>query len=803
MCRVTYLVVISSFLAIHCAFGVNYYVSTTGSDTSGDGSQAHPFATLAHAGFQLSDYIPAAQQPGSTICLMSGTYNNTDVAYVRARGTASNPVMVTSCSEKAGDVILTENSQQPVPAYVLQLDQTSYTIVSNLTFQNLSLSAIEIGSNPDSNGYIIPTNNVTVQNCTFKNLGVGTDGEYGIVANDATYLQILNNTMDTMGGLIDGSSGEYGNGEHIYFSNVSYSLIEGNQLYRAPHASITLDQKQAGNTIYGNSQYNFIINNHIEQHMGGGIYVNNNSAYNVVDGNQVYYAGEGTTYGKAGILVEGNQNLIRRNIIAFTGTKVNNVQVGLEVDGIRCIGCTGLSSSVGNRLYNNDVYQSGGFGAQLESTDNLAVQGNIFLNNIFYANDAASGPPDPYNPSYHALALYFSTYHSPNLQWTMFPNGNNFLGNIIGYADSSGNLIANSVLSEYVPSSTAAQFSTLQQLQTNYPRGFSGNLEVKPNFAGPSSLNFALVAGSPGIDAGVPLTKTTAAGTNTTVVPVQDASYFTAGLGIMPGDVIRIANGNPVSVTAVSTNPQQITISAAITFSANSGVFTNYSGVGPDIGALESAQAYSVNWQNMSVGNWTTDSSFSSLVSWRLETRLHNIIPRLPSETQNEQYAWVLSGFGSLYITPDASTLIMQNLAEGNNAYCSVALGGLTDVVVRVQREGNNSSYSLQAWNFKTGMSLTTVGSCGSAGATPPNLSGKTFTLGGTYYNTQNYESAMAFARFYNTANIGVTMPSMIPGGELIRYEFESAANLGADTSGNSPVRNLTIVGMATQIPTP
>ena len=61
------------------ASALNYYVSTTGSDSSGDGSAANPWATIAHAA--------SVVVPGSTVHVAPGTYTgsfNTD-----ASGTAS------------------------------------------------------------------------------------------------------------------------------------------------------------------------------------------------------------------------------------------------------------------------------------------------------------------------------------------------------------------------------------------------------------------------------------------------------------------------------------------------------------------------------------------------------------------------------------------------------------------------------------------------------------------------------------------------------------------------------------------
>jgi hypothetical protein len=266
-----------------------------------------------------------------------------------------------------------------------------------------------------------------------------------------------------------------------------------------------------------------------------------------------------------------------------------------------------------------------------------------------------------------------------------------------------------------------------------------------------------------------------------------------------------------VTVTAVDTlNAQKIYVSQPVTFSANTGVFTNYSGVAPDLGAIESIDALtfvrpdaSIDWLGSSVGTFTTNSSFSSLTSWRMEMRLHGLTARSGREIQYNQYVWILTGFGSISLSADASRLTLQNLGENNNAYCWVSLNGTTDVVVRAERSGNSQPYTFKVWNSMSGMPLTTIEGCGNGGPHPVDLSDQSFTLGGTSWNTQNYEGAMAFARFYTAPDTSTTMPGSTSGADLLGYEFENSSKLGEDSSGNSPARNLQLLGNPIQIPTP
>jgi hypothetical protein len=184
-----------------------------------------------------------------------------------------------------------------------------------------------------------------------------------------------------------------------------------------------------------------------------------------------------------------------------------------------------------------------------------------------------------------------------------------------------------------------------------------------------------------------------------------------------------------------------------------------------------------------------------------MEMHLHGIVARTPGETQYNQNVWIM-GPASIFVAADASAIVMGNTNEGNSNWCTVVLGGITDVVVRAQRPANSAAYTFQVWNKATGALLTTNASCGTAAATPVNLSNVDFSLGGTIWNNQNYKGAMAYARFYPSADTGTTMPSDAPaGGALMQYEFETAGSLGNDSSGAA--RHLTIQGTPTQIPTP
>ena len=66
------------------AQGSMYYVDPAGSDTSGDGSSAHPWQSIIYGATQLT--------AGDTLLINPGTYQGG--VYVNTSGTAAEPVAV-------------------------------------------------------------------------------------------------------------------------------------------------------------------------------------------------------------------------------------------------------------------------------------------------------------------------------------------------------------------------------------------------------------------------------------------------------------------------------------------------------------------------------------------------------------------------------------------------------------------------------------------------------------------------------------------------------------------------------------
>lgn len=113
------------------------------------------------------------------------------------------------------------------------------------------------------------------------------------------------------------------------------------------------------------------------------------------------------------------------------------------------------------------------------------------------------------------------------------------------------------------------------------------NVPPRPTM-GMSSLDFRLRAGSPAIDAGQPLTYAVGDGRGTRLRVVQPR-YFSNGLEIIDGDLIRVGKDERARVTEVDTNDSVLVLDRTIAWEDRDPVSLDYRGAAPDIGAFEYA----------------------------------------------------------------------------------------------------------------------------------------------------------------------------------------------------------------------
>ena len=229
-----------------------------------------------------------------------------------------------------------------------------------------------------------------------------------------------------------------------------------------------------------NSAHDIIIRNStIKNTAGDGVLSTNlSSGYSFIN-DQIFNNGGGQTRNH-GMYLEGDNNLVdhcniynnagyginlyngyagahaNNNIVRYSQLHNNNVANGSGVGGL------GVSSGSNDLVYNNLIWGNG-LGIKVGESDGTTATTNthIYNNTVYNNNVGGSGS---------RLGIYLD------------PNGSgSVVQNNIAYNDLDGDVV------------NAGQSGTT----------ITNNLTANPSFAGAAANNFALLAGSPAIDAGV------------------------------------------------------------------------------------------------------------------------------------------------------------------------------------------------------------------------------------------------------------------------------------------------------------
>lgn len=512
------------------------HVSPTGSDTN-PGTEAQPFATLNKACSVVG--------PGQTILVRGGNYGN-DYCHGQAKGAVTSRISLRNYP-----------NEKPVFSGAHMYGVTlnlfgAYWDVEGLTFENTAVSPVIHVNNASE---------VWLKSLTFKS---NTGGEFVTVMRSRRVF-IENSSFDTTGRPTD-----QGQGDCIALLGATEVLIQNSKFTRCGHAAI--DMLNANEAMTSRVVVRNVL---IEQHWGGGVYAIRGTRDTLVEDVTIRYAGEQVAYPKSGIEVSGENGIWRRITIEKTGPH----QDGLTIAAYLFAGI--VQSARNNRIYNLVVYRANRAAMIFVQKDSGLITNNKIVNSIFYHNKLGGSEDPAYWPKgnqYVAMDAF-----SANSTGS-FPRDNYFLGNLILHSDGTsrpGEKL-------FLYSDRAGQKAwTLSEAQSQLPAFFADNRELDPKFVDGDNGDFRLSADSPGIDSGVPLTRTTASGTSNRV-PVEDPYFFSDGMGVTEGDVIRVGP-TTATVQAVDLAGKALVLTSTITFASGMPVNLNYSGTGPDVGAVESS----------------------------------------------------------------------------------------------------------------------------------------------------------------------------------------------------------------------
>lgn len=533
-----------------------YYIDPFNSDGSGTVNDINdPYDNLYDIKFLV--------KAGDIVYLRGGLYNASEQYYwtfQSSSGNATHPITIKSYPGETASFYGRGNNGAIFYIGWSSFPNQAHYVIEDITFNNTGTS--------DAQNILIKygSHNITVRGCSFYNHTGGNTIKLGNVSD----VLIENNYFNGVG-----SPADTGSSEAIWLDGSHRNLIQNNNFTRIGHYAITLT-KNFASTLF--AHHNIVRNNTIDQHWGGGISTTLGAHNNVIENNIIYNVGKEVAYPKTGIQINTPNNIIRKNIISVDEEGVNQSS-GISLTSYVFWGY--FQNSTNNSVYNNVIYNVPNNPIGFNQKDTTSNINNKILNNILYGR---TGLSDAY---FYPSMMSFELYHaSEGYKWTELANNNTIYNNLIMFANETGDY-ENFDSLIYFDQWANPWLDSLSYVETNYPDAFWDNIEQNPLFVDPSAKNFNLQETSPAVNAGAFLTTTTAAGSSTNVIPVEDAYFFTDGFGLVEGDYVRVGSNSAVKIMNLSYENNELHLNAKIDFSEGDSVSLDYLGSAPDIGAYE------------------------------------------------------------------------------------------------------------------------------------------------------------------------------------------------------------------------
>nr|MBP9819741.1 hypothetical protein [Candidatus Woesebacteria bacterium] len=543
------------------ANGRNFYVSPSGSD-SNSGSQAQPWKTI-----QFALTFPGVK-PGDTILLREGVYSEGELVFNETHPQGAN-----------GNYLTIKNFPGETPELrrtSLRFKDQNFIHVEGLKFTDVFTVSLASGSQNR------PISGLRFINNTFINNGEQPEP-------DTTHIR-----ASTVGG--QGTTPA----EYVRYTDV---LIQGNKIIE--NNSNIPDDKADALQIGGNVDYLRIIDNHLENTTSIGITIagrdwknkegvqadpddpNPDQAdYVLVKGNTVKNVNGNSIYLDA----PGNFVIVENNI-------TSGAAVGIMFAGEGVTSSLGYSHGIirNNISYNNAINSNIGgreaahrtTGVDTEScSDVIKSRHVVMVHNTFYSTRNVAFLSRFQCAQHHRYKNnILASVHTIN-------DRNRFYNLSTDFIDTSTWQIDYNLF--YSGPSTKGfgwkqNYNGLSSFEA--ATGFDQHsIEADPMLTNPEQQDFSLQSNSPAIDKAGPLTFTTSAETNSTMLRVADATYFTDGYNVQSGDWIRIGSGTNASrrqIVSANYSNNTLTLHQPAAWSNNTPVSYDYAQSGPDFGALE------------------------------------------------------------------------------------------------------------------------------------------------------------------------------------------------------------------------
>lgn len=517
-----------------------------------------------------------------------------NIYYVAPNGNDNNPGTInkpwrhinyatTNNIVKPGDTIYVRGGTYP--EYIPQ--QISGTQGNHITYRNYPGETPIITDAGDGRSWrwqIVDQSYLRIEGFTFRNY---TKGALQIRATsaEASYIEVVNNIIE--GQIVAGSD----NAKAVEIATsdnnkaVHHILFQGNLLRDIDSGKAPVLQ------LSGNVYKTEIINNTLIKSTSIGINVagrpTNGQPHDIlIQGNEVSeHSSEAAT--AAGIYLDGaGENIVIEGNQVHDG--VQGIKVDLEPEASSFTTKRILVRR--NFLYNNSSFnlKVGVYGSEGDCDNIGKLQDSVIVHNVIYSDI-------PNNTN-----VYFGC--GENLSWknniiSFNSNSNNYFYRLLNPAVDPGswqldyNLFENAVGEdnwrwENKIHRTFADYQTASGKDQN---SFEGN----SLFIAPESSNFQIDRHSSAVDRGGALTFTLGAGQGN-VVQVKNARYFSDGLGLQQGDLIRIGSNSPTRVISINFDTNTLILENQVTWQQNTAVNYDFTGSAPDIGAYEYVPKFSV-----------------------------------------------------------------------------------------------------------------------------------------------------------------------------------------------------------------
>jgi parallel beta-helix repeat protein len=393
----------------------NYYVSPTGSNSNTGISPAHAWQTINFAAQNTTI------QPGDTVQIMQGTYNEQVNITISGDGIGGIPYFITFKNYNNDNVILS-GSTLPAYGHLMKMNDIHHLIISGLKFQDYQQQ--------DAIGIKIKDcMHIQIENNEFYNIDYAPNAVGQIPTENDNSQPIIvlgtnpDNAYPTQGIEIIGNSVhdcETGYSEAISINgHVAGFEIAQNHVYNNSNIGIVAigfegecSNPANDQAINGHIHHNLVHDNPSAYAECGGIYIDG-AAQMVVENNTLYNNNYGIEIGcenNGGISgANSNNNIIRNNVI------YNNTYTGIAVGGYDypTSGFVEYTIITNNTMYNNDTGNNYAGEMVISYTKNSIIQNNIFYATnsnkvLFYSDNQGTGMQMNYN-------LYYTTSGSDDI----------------------------------------------------------------------------------------------------------------------------------------------------------------------------------------------------------------------------------------------------------------------------------------------------------------------------------------------------------------------------------------------------